>query len=91
MVVFQEVSGSSGCCCSFKTYSITGYSKKQACMGFIVSCVTLLYLVLPLLFFSLYLIQETGMLVSVMTLLGTDRHIDDHAGIRLFDTCDKKM
>lgn len=31
------------------------------------------------------------MLVSVMTLLGTELHIDNHAEIRLCDTSDKKM
>lgn len=65
MVVFQEVSGSSGCCCSVKTYSITGYSKKQACMEFIVSCVTLLYLVLPLLSLSLSLSYPRDWHVSI--------------------------
>jgi hypothetical protein len=40
--------------------------------------------------FFLILIQETGMLVSVVTLHGTELHIDD-AEIRLCDTSDKKM
>jgi hypothetical protein len=35
------------------------------------------------------LTQETGMLVSVVTLLGTELHIDDDAEIRLCDTSDK--